>query len=266
VYCHDCRRRRLAIVQARQQAVEARAAAEVEAAARAAAADEAAVDRAVADAASDMSGEESAAYVSAGDGGASDGDSEDGSGDGVGDVQYASELHRQMAALQGDPSELEEAAQQQLMEFKEQVQAVGCFGLLHMLGLVVHIVGSGSCLKACFVLNLNEYRTPFSFPAAGQAAAARAAAPQTAAGGGGRCRVAGGARQAAAAGSSGLPGACCARLWRCAHPAGQVQTLPELDCLLDMQSCWVGIWLCSQLPRCVPQLRAGCRHCVLADS
>lgn len=126
VCCHDCRRRRLAIVQARQQAAEARAAAEADAAARAAAADEAAVERAVADAASDMSGEESAAYVSAGDGGASDGDSEDGSGAGAGEVQYASELHRQMAALQGDPSELEEAAQLQLTEFKEQVQTLGC--------------------------------------------------------------------------------------------------------------------------------------------
>lgn len=129
VYCHDCRRRRLAVVQARQQAAEARAAAEAEAAARAAAADEAAVDRAVADAASEMSGEESAAYVSAGDGGGSEGDSEDGSGNGAGEVQYASELHRQMAALQGDPSELEEAAQQQLAEFKEQVQTLGCISL-----------------------------------------------------------------------------------------------------------------------------------------
>jgi hypothetical protein len=126
---HECRRRRLAVAQARQQAAEAQAAAEAEAAARAAAANEAAVDRAVADAASDMSGEESAAYVSAGDGGGSDGHSEDGSGNGAEDVQYASELHRQMAALQGDPSELEEAAQQQLTEFKEQVQTLGCISL-----------------------------------------------------------------------------------------------------------------------------------------
>ena len=151
--CPVCRRRRLAVAQARQQAAEAQAAAEAEAAARAAAAtaaaeDEAAVERAVADAASDMSGEESAAYVSAGDGGASDADSEDGSGDAADDVQYASELHRQMAALQGDPSELEEAAQRQLTELKEQVQTNGMRwlsswqpALLHMAGL-----GPGHCM------------------------------------------------------------------------------------------------------------------------